>query len=338
MKKLLLNSLFLAGTLLAAIAISSTSATAQQRPHPVINLGFTLTTFATLNPGLQGCCGPFGVAIAAPDRVLVFNLYNNIRYVFHDADGQTEQTAITSTTQAPSGVWRTATAGGLAYGGIQGGQFNQYNVDGTVNHYLTGVTVSAKNGMWGNSTNQHILATSNVPSIIDIDPTANGGIGSFRTVTSGGFDGIAVSPDGTVVYGESDNNHHILGYNIATGTQVYDSGSLSGANLGNPDGTGVISSNNNLNGMIIVNFNGNGTNTGGVALLDPTTNQLTVIANNGTRGDYAAPDTNNGTSSSITPTRCIASPAVRIASIGQGVGPCALPVRVPGAAVTRVHR
>ncbi len=329
MKKQWSKSLLLWATLVTGIAICSVGATAQQLTltQDGVNLGFTLTTFATLDPGQTGCCGgPFGVALAAPDRVLVYNNANETRYVFHDADGQTPSSAITSTTQDPSGGIAYATSGGNAYGGVSGSQFCQYNVDGTVNHFLTSVTQPPQNGLWTNPTNGHLLAATTVPSIIDIDPLANNGRGSARTVTSGSFDGVAVSPDGTVVYGKSDTNQHVLGYDIATGAQVYDSGSLTGAGLGNPDGTGVITSNNNLNGMLIVNFNGNGSNSGGVGLLDPITNQLTVIANGGTRGDFAEPDVSNGTifldySDKVYRLSCGAN-----CSIGQGVGPCSLPI------------
>jgi len=41
------------------------------------------------------------------------------------------------------------------------------------------------------------------------------------------------------------------------------------------------------------NFNGTA-NGGGVALLDPSTLRLTVIADGGTRGDYVTPDPSNG--------------------------------------------
>jgi hypothetical protein len=190
MKKVLSNSLLFLIVLLTGIALAVVDAAADQQGQLTltqdgVNLGFTLTTFATLDPNLTGCCGgPFGVAIAAPDRVLVFNNGNGTRYVFHDVDGQDRTTAITSTTQAPSGTLAYATAGGVAYGGIQTGQFAQYNADGTVNHYLTGVRESTYLGMWGNPINGHLLATTNQGHIIDIDPLANGGMGSYRDVVS----------------------------------------------------------------------------------------------------------------------------------------------------------
>ncbi|HEY5176043.1 MAG TPA: hypothetical protein VII95_10830 [Terriglobales bacterium] len=287
------TTLFLGITALAIVASMGTTANAQilTLTPAGISLGFTLSTFATLDPGNTGCCdGPFGVALAAPDRVLVYNAGNGTRYVFHDVDGQTRGSAITSTTLNQTGALAYATAGGLAYGGTsQFGQFAQYDTSGNVIKILTGVPQMTLRGMWGNPVDGHILATTFQETIIDINPS---GTGSSRTVTSGSsfaWDGLTVSPDGKTVYGVSSGS--ILGYNIATGNQVFNSGLLAGG----PDGMGVISSNNQLNGDLIVNFNGNGVNTGFVGLLNPNTLQLTVIASGGTRGDYASPDPTNGT-------------------------------------------
>ena len=289
----LFEALTLGITVLAIVASMGTTANAQTLTlTPAgISFGFTLSTFATLDPGNTGCCdGPFGVALAAPDRVLVYNNLDGTRYVFHDVDGQTKGSAITSTTMNPTGALAYATAGGLAYGGTtQFGQFAQYGTSGNVIKILTGVPETTLRGMWGKPVDGHILATTLQETIIDINPS---GTGSSRTVAGGpsfGWDGLTVSPDGKTVYGESGGS--IFGFNIATGHQVFNSGFLAGG----PDGMGVISSNNQLNGDLIVNFNGNGVNTGFVDLLDPNTLQLTVIASGGTRGDYASPDPTNGT-------------------------------------------
>ena len=72
--------------------------------------------------------------------------------------------------------------------------------------------------MWGNPITGHIEASSGA-GLIDIDPLANGGLGSFRVINaSGDGDGVSVSPDGKTVYSEQGN---IQGYDIATGTQVF---------------------------------------------------------------------------------------------------------------------
>jgi hypothetical protein len=251
--------------------------------------GFTLSTFATTNPGNTGCCaGPFGVAVTNNDSVIV-TTGNGPSYVFADSDGQTPGSAL-FTHSSNSVVTAYATASGKAYG-AQSGHFVEFNNDGTVNHTLTSVTPAPDLGMWGNLTNGHIIASSN-DGLIDIDPLANGGLGSFRVINSGLFpDGVTVSSDGLTAYVE--NGGTIQAYSIATGVLLKTFNSF--GTLSSPDGSGVIGSTNSLNGDIIVNFNGNGSTTGGIGLIDPTSLAFTVIATGGTRGDYVSPDTDNGT-------------------------------------------
>lgn len=259
--------------------------------------GFALSTFATTNPGNTGCCaGPFGIAVASSSNIIVSDGGTGNLYVFTDSDGQTLGSAL-FTQPSSSGTSAYATAGGNAYG-AQGGQFVEFNPNGTVNHVLTGVAAGPDLGMWGNPVNGHIIATSGA-GLIDIDPLANGGTGSFRVINaSGDGDGVSVSPDGKTAYVEQGGE--IVGYDIATGAVVFDSNTLTGDPVintgpGGADGSGVITSKGSLNGDIIVNFNGNGFNTGGVGLIDPTAGTFTMIATGGTRGDYVSPDTNNGT-------------------------------------------
>lgn len=246
--------------------------------------GFTLSTFATLTVGDTGF-GPFGVAVASSGNIIVSNFPTGKLYVFKDSDGQTIASAL-FTQPSSSGTDAYATAGGKAYG-VQGGQYVQFNNDGTVNHVLTDVTAGPDLGMWGNPVNGHIIASSS-SGLIDIDPLANGGKGSFRVIPApaGGGDGVSVSPDGKTAYVEQGGE--INGYDIATGKLVFGSGPLAGA-FG-ADGSGVITSTNKLNGDIIVNFN-----SGDVGLIDPSTSTFTIIADKGNRGDYVSPDTNNGT-------------------------------------------
>ena len=222
------------------------------------------------------------MAVASTGNIIVHN-DNGTNYVFNDTDGQTIGSALSSVASG-SYVTAYATAGGQAYGsnGFPG-QFVQFNPDGSVNHILTGVTATSDLGMWGNPVDGHIIASSSA-GLIDINPLANGGLGSFRVINaSGNGDGVSVSPDGKTAYSEQGS---INGYDIATGALVFNSGFL----FPSPDGTGVITSTNGLNGDIIVN-----NNNGEIDLLDPNTLAMTVIATGGSRGDYASPDTNNGT-------------------------------------------
>ena len=131
------------------------------------NAGFSLTTFATINPGATGNTGPYGVGVTSDGNVFVNNYSNNTLYIFPDVDGQTTSSAIT--TISPSNILDTAMAraGGQLYGGVFP-QFVQFNSNGTVNHVLTGATQTAYFGMWGNPVTGHILATTGAGQIIDI--------------------------------------------------------------------------------------------------------------------------------------------------------------------------
>lgn len=255
------------------------------------NSGFKLTTFATISPGNTGNNGPFGVVVLSNGNVMVSNYATDARYVFTDTDGQTTGTALKTIVPSGSQAGAFARAGGQAYGPVNV-KFVQFNADGTVNHALTGFTQTPWFGMWGNPVNGHILSTTGQGQIIDIDPTAGGGTGSARVVTTPGlssnYDGVCVSPDGVIVY--VIQNSHVIGYNIASGAQVFDSGLLPSG----PDSVAVITSSNSLNGKLVVNFNGPTVNAGYVGLLDPATKVVTTIASGGTRGDYIAPDPTNG--------------------------------------------
>src|SRR5262249_30708979 len=147
---------------------------------------------------------------------------------FLDVDGQTPATALNSLPSS-SGAVQNASAGGQAYGPefVSGrAQFVQFNPDGTINHALTAVTpvsgpaAQPLNGMWGNPVNGHILASSFLLNsgigLIDIDPLANGGNGSFRVVNTNLelIDGVTGSPDGTIVYSVNIPSNSIIGYDI----------------------------------------------------------------------------------------------------------------------------
>jgi hypothetical protein len=185
-----------------------------------------------------------------------------------------------NTVTSTSGTEGYANAGGLAYG-ADNGQFVQFNNDGTVNHVLTGVTAGPRLGMWG-APNGHIIAAS-FSGLIDIDPLANGGTGSFRVINGSEFpDGVSVSPDGKTAFMAVGGG--IQAIDIATGAL----GTFFALG-GSVDGTGVIIG-GPLNGNFIVNAN-----SGDVSMWDFSANKFLTIATGsdggGTdRGDYTAPD------------------------------------------------
>jgi len=244
--------------------------------------GFGLSIFAS---GFTSITqeGPFGITMTSNGNVMVFNYPDSKRYVFSDVDGQTPASALFSPTVTNTGAQGYSLASGHPYGGDGAGHFVEFNDDGSINHILTGVSAQPYFGIATNFVNQHIIATS-FSGLIDIDPLANGGLGSFRVITpTTGFDGVTVSLDGTTAY--VADGSVVRAYSIATGTLVHTYTGFSFA-----DGMGVINSNNNLNGQIIVN-----TNLGEIDLLNPVTGVFVAIATGGSRGDFASPDTTNGT-------------------------------------------
>ena len=271
--------------LLAAVSSCCSTAFGQLALTPQgVALGFTLTTFATINPGATGCCNvPFGVTVTSNGRVLVFNNADGRTYVFPDVDGQTLATAISSISGSNSSFLAFANSGGKPYGPAPSHFLAQLNDDGTVNHVLTGVPQIIRNGMATNPINKHLIIDSTT-GLIDVDPLANGGLGSSRVINAQLGDGVSVSPNGKIVYLAQGLN--VNGYDILTGALV-----ITSPNFPSPDGTGVIfSTNPALNGKVIVVDNN-----GSVYLWDTVANTYFAIASGGARGDYASPDPNNGT-------------------------------------------
>ena len=219
--------------------------------------GFTLTTFATTNPGNTGCCaGPFEVAVNSAGNVLV-NTGSGTLYVFRDVDGQTPGSAL-FTQSSNNYVGAFTASGGVVYGSTFGGNYESFNPDGTVANSNVFPLLANKSylGMWTNPVNGHIISNSAL-GLIDINPAA----GNYTVITSSTGDGVSVSPDGKTAYSEQGS---INGYDIATGTEVYSSGSQ----FPSPDGTGVITG-GKFNGDIIVNDN-----SGSIYLLNPAHERL----------------------------------------------------------------
>ncbi len=272
----------LAGTLIVTALFGVVSARADLALTPAgIADGFVLTKFATGLPSFN-TEGPFGITLASNGNVIAFDFASSTNYVFKDVDGQTPATALMLT--PANGVANGyATASGKPYGG-DGFHYVQFNDDGTVNHILTGVTAQPDLGMWTDPVNQHLIAAS-VSGLIDIDPLANGGAGSFRLIHGGIFpDGVSVSADGNTIYAAFFGTTVVRAYDMTSGVLL-----TTYNGLPSPDGTGVISSSNILNGDIIVN-----NNNGEIDLLDPLTHTFVAIATGGSRGDFTSPDASDG--------------------------------------------
>ncbi len=248
-----------------------------------VNDGFTLTTFLSGYPAAE--YGPLSVGVLPDGDLITGSDANAALYIFSDADGQGLSNALSKipyTYQTGNPQYIFATVNGQVYGAqVSGGTFGQFSNSGAFTPIpnLTASGVTAYYGMWADPANNDLIASSS-KGLIEINPAS----GTYRVINASVFpDGVTVSADGGTVYAEVGGG--ISAYNVTTGALI-----KSYATGHSPDGTGVISSTSALNGDLIINDND-----GTVLLLDPVTSAETIIADNGTRGDFVSADTNNGT-------------------------------------------
>jgi WD40 repeat protein len=268
----------------AAVVLLAGPAHAQLALTPQgISDGFTLTSFLS-GYNFGSTYGPLAEGILSNGNVVTGSLGDGKIYVFKDVNNQmltdaVSATSYTSTTGNPN--YAMATAGGQVYGAqLFGGTYEGFSTTGA-HSAIPGLTATDYLGMWGDPVNGHIIS-STYQGLIDINPLT----GTYRMITTaiGGIDGVTISPDGKIVYAES-NSSVIVAVDYATGKVL---ATYSG-NGHSPDGTGVISG-GKFSGDIVVN-----NNDGTVGLIDTTTGTETIIASGGNRGDFVSPDTSNGT-------------------------------------------
>jgi PEP-CTERM motif len=151
------------------------------------------------------------------------------------------------------------------------------NLDGTFNsNVVSGIGTAT--GIFANPVTGKLYVSSccSNAGIYLVDPVTNT---KTQFKNSGNYDGLSVSPDGSVLYAELGG--HIIGYRTSDGTQVFDSGFINGAD-GTELGAGTLS------GKIFVN-----TNFGEVwevDLANPSDKDLLVQF--GSRGDFVTADPN----------------------------------------------
>ncbi len=266
-------SLATAGTAHAALTLNAAG----------INLGFSLTTFATV--GGNGL-GPIGSATLSNGNIAVYDSNSNRTYVFNDVDGQTLGTALNSA-PVTSPILNTLTRyNNIVYGTYFEG--NSYyisivNANGTRGANVANLgSVGYTAGLSASPVRNSLLVATG-SGIFEIDLSNPNVNANKRMVTSAGADGIVVSVDGLSVYGSVGGG--LQAFNIATGAQTYNAGPL---NFGT-DGIGII-----LSGTLAGNLITNNTN-GTLALINPLTNVNTIIATGGSYGDLTGFDANNGT-------------------------------------------
>jgi len=243
------------------------------------NQGLSLTTFATGFP-TSGQIGPLGIVYPG-NGVLVSDIVGNVRLFPSHADNQTAASAPIGQNYGSDHADGLVQVGSTIYmmGGL-GGNVAQLNPDGTFNqNIITGLARIV--GCAANPITNHLYASVGTTDILEIDPIAK--TTSLLAQTSQP-DGMICSPDGHTLYVAALNSGHVLGFDTATKSQVFDSGPIIGGVDGIALGAGPFA------GTMFVNLNA-----GSVIELNMATLTQLVIASGGTRGDFVSVDPTNNT-------------------------------------------
>jgi hypothetical protein len=246
--------------------------------------GLSLTTFASGFPN-SGGEGPLGIAFPSTGGVLVTDNPGNIRLFPTDTDGQNAASVpVTHNYGSVNAVGLAQVGGAIYMTQYAAGAVVQINNDGTFNQTIV-TGFSNVDGIAASPLTGHLFISASGNGIIyDVNPGAKTAT-PFENVVS---DGLSVSPDGTTLYAAivaGALSGHIIGYNIATKAQVYDSGPIPGGIDGTAAGTGSFA------GFIFAN-----TNSGTVYEVTLGSNPVaTLIASGGSRGDFVSVDPSTNT-------------------------------------------
>lgn len=265
-----ISSLSLLGTLALAV-----SANAQlMLTSNATTAGFGLSTFAFNFPTISlpsGSLGPVGITFNN-GRVLVAGVPGSVYVFANNTDGKN---AVTDTlfTRNYGSADGLATSNGHIYLTQQvNGKLIEINSDGTFNQNI--LTATTAEGLAVNASNGHLfLSTLNSNQILDVDPIAKTSTLFANTFADG------LTTDGSNLYAAVGNA--VLGYRISDKSIIYNSGVINGG----PDGVAVGTG--SLAGNLFVN-----TNNGNVIEINIATNVRTLIAQNGSRGDFVTVDPN----------------------------------------------
>ncbi|MDE3106515.1 MAG: hypothetical protein KGK08_15195, partial [Acidobacteriota bacterium] len=147
--------------------------------------GFGLSTVVSGLSGANGAYGPLAEAILPDGNFITGSYANGSLYVFKDVDGQTLSSAVRTipyTNQTVNPQYVMATVGGQAYGAqVAGGSLVRFANDGSSTPIPGLVGVTAYYGMWGDTVDNHLIASSQS--------------GIETIIASGGTRGDFVSPD-----------------------------------------------------------------------------------------------------------------------------------------------
>lgn len=238
---------------------------------------FQLTTFVSGYPS-SGGVGPVGLDYQPDGTVLVTEYTTNAIRRFNNVDNQTVTDGALLNYSGAEFPHDVAHVGGTMYISHYSSQtIEQLNADGSVNHVVVSGIGNAR-AMEVNPTNGHLLVSC-AQGIRDVDPIA----GTFSALNATEVDGMAISPDGSIIYGSVLSNGpggHIVGYSTTTGAAVFDSGFVGFGGL-----DGLVLGFGPFAGYIYANMVN-----GQVWEVNLTTFEQTLIASGGSRGDFATPD------------------------------------------------
>ncbi|HUP82468.1 MAG TPA: putative Ig domain-containing protein [Pirellula sp.] len=250
-----------------------------------ISAGLELTEFARKFPVANNLAGPLGIAFSSSGGVLVSDYGGNVRRFPSHADGQDASLFAPSQNYGFEGAIDMAQIGRNIYmTQITSASVVQLDEEGKfVQTIVTGLQRPL--GIVANPKNGHLIVASDKDLIYDVDPIAKTSTVLFHA----SLDGIAISSDGSVLYGASvaGPQGHIIGYSLINGgigNIVFDSGFVAGG------ADGIAIGGGEFEGQLFVN-----TNQGSLVAIDLTTKQQTTIASGGTRGDFVKVDPTNGT-------------------------------------------
>lgn len=244
--------------------------------------GFTLTTFASGFPTTGHCCGPLGIGFTSSGGVLVSDYTGTVAKFATNTDNQTYASA------SITGGYGWGLPVGIAqYGGkfymadrSNGGRVIEISSDGAfVGVVATGIPLAT--GIVADpATGKLYVSGSNSNSwswgtIFEVDPST--GSATDKKSQWGFYDGLTIS--GSTLYAEGNNS--IIGYNLSTFAEVYNSGFIPGGPDGVAIGTGSLSN------LLFIN-----SNDGTFWQQDVTDHALTLFASGGSRGDFVYVDPN----------------------------------------------
>jgi hypothetical protein len=243
-----------------------------------VSENLTLTTFASVFTNRGDGLGPIGVGFPTTGGVLVSVEGSSTSAVYQfatDANGQAVAAATLHSYAGGNSVGGIAAVGSQLYmAESSSDRVIQLNNDGSAG---STVATFAGNpvGLATDPSNGHLFVSVFMNGIWNLNPTT----GIATELSSQNVDGITFDPGSRILYGATADATRVIGINVDTSANVFDSGFIPNR----PDGTALGFG--SLAGNLFANTNG-----GTVVEVNLSTLAQTTIASGGSRGDLVAVD------------------------------------------------